>query len=103
MPVVLGIRPAKSWCQSGTRFQPRTGSLAGEMQRTGLKVSTGSKPALELAWWKRGNEIYLVTVKSKRSSNMNKKINDTFGKALKTGAGLGSVGRACYPLLTAVK
>ncbi len=31
------------------------GALGVERQRTGLKLGSGSEPALELLWWKRGN------------------------------------------------
>ncbi len=30
------------------------GALGVERQRTGLKLGSGSEPALELPWWKRG-------------------------------------------------
>ncbi len=30
------------------------GALGVERQRTGLKLGSGSEPALQLLWWKRG-------------------------------------------------
>ncbi len=30
------------------------GALGVERQRTGLKLGSGSEPALELPWWKKG-------------------------------------------------
>jgi len=32
----------------------RAGALGVKRQRTGLKLGSGSEPALELLWWKRG-------------------------------------------------
>lgn len=53
-PVVLGSRPANSWCHSGISFPGWAGSLTVKMQRTGLKLGSSSEPALEQTWWKRG-------------------------------------------------
>ncbi len=36
-----------------------------ERQRTGLKLGSGSEPALELPWWKRGNSSLATTVEVK--------------------------------------
>ncbi len=33
------------------------GALGVEKQRTGLKLGSGSEPALELPWWKRGIRV----------------------------------------------
>ncbi len=33
-----------------------------ERQRTGLKLGSGSEPALELPWWKRGISLYNLYV-----------------------------------------
>ncbi len=66
--LLVTVTPSPAPDASGSSFQPSNdlvlltnrfcwfgaGALGVERQRTGLKLGSGSEPALELSWWKRG-------------------------------------------------
>ncbi len=63
-------------------FLVGAGALGVERQRTGLKLGSGSKPALELPWWKRGNVCGSVTIYIGSGGGFSEELNTILGVSL---------------------